>query len=73
MKRTKEDTTLDKAVVDLRPSLFAKGQAYVAISRVRKLQGLAISKLDPKELLKEPYDKKSLEELLCLRSLPSLF
>lgn len=66
-----QGVTLDKAVVYLGPKLFAKGQAYVAISRVRSLEGLAISELAPHKLLTNPHDKHSLEELLRLRSLPS--
>ncbi|XP_063530679.1 ATP-dependent DNA helicase PIF1-like [Cydia strobilella] len=64
-----QGTTLDKAVVDFGSKIFAKGQAYVALSRVRQLEGLAIRFLGPRKLIKDPYDKKSLEELVCLRNL----
>lgn len=64
-----QGTTLDRAVVDLSSHLFAKGQAYVALSRVRSLSGLAISSLDPKKLLNQPHDKNSLNELNRLRNL----
>ena len=39
--------TLDYAVCDLGPNVFAPGQAYVALSRVRSLRGLFISDLYP--------------------------
>lgn len=64
-----QGTTLDRAVVDLSGNLFAKGQAYVALSRVRSLSGLAISSLDPKKLLLQPHDQNSLDELNRLRKL----
>ncbi|KAL0892661.1 hypothetical protein ABMA27_014384 [Loxostege sticticalis] len=62
--------TLDKAVINLGRSLFAKGQAYVALSRVRTIEGLFISALDHNKLLKNPHDSRSLAELDRLRNLP---
>ncbi|CAH2088450.1 unnamed protein product [Euphydryas editha] len=53
-------TTLDRAVVDLSSHIFAKGQAYVALSRVRTLAALAMT-----------HDENSLNELQRLRGLSS--
>lgn len=62
-------TTLDPAVVDLSRNLFAKGQAYVALSRVRTLSGLDISFLNPNKLLNQPHDINSFKELIRLRNI----
>lgn len=40
--------TLDYAECNLGQSVFEKGQAYVALSRVRNLEGLYITNLYPK-------------------------
>jgi ATP-dependent exoDNAse (exonuclease V) alpha subunit len=47
-----QGTTVNKCVIDLGPGLFAKGMAYVAISRVRTLNGLAITNLDVSKLIR---------------------
>lgn len=36
--------TLDRASIDLGPDVFSDGQAYVALSRLRTLQGLSLTK-----------------------------
>lgn len=42
--------TLDYAICNLGASVFCSGQAYVALSRVRNLEGLLISDLHPKAI-----------------------
>ena len=42
-----QGSTLDYAICDLGPNVFACGQAYVALSRVRNLKGLFISEFYP--------------------------
>lgn len=42
--------TLNKAVIDLGKKMFAKWQAYVALSRVETLEGIALSDLEPNKV-----------------------
>jgi ATP-dependent DNA helicase PIF1 len=49
-----QGATLDSALVDIGPSTFEFGQAYVALSRVRSLFGLYVWKLDPRKVRCHP-------------------
>jgi ATP-dependent DNA helicase PIF1 len=49
-----QGATLDSALIDVGSSTFEYGQAYVALSRVRSLEGLYIWKLDPKRIRAHP-------------------
>jgi PIF1-like helicase len=66
-----QGSTVDYAVIDLGPALFASGQAYVALSRVRSLDGLQILDLDCTKLTgKKPCNNEALAEMDRLRSVP---
>ena len=47
-----QGTSLDKAVIDLGKDIFDHGQAYVALSRVRRLEGVLLV-----GLLRASFDK----------------
>jgi ATP-dependent DNA helicase PIF1 len=49
-----QGATLDSALIDIGPSTFEFGQAYVALSRVRSLAGLYIWKFDPRKIRCHP-------------------
>ena len=42
-----QGATLDSAYIDLGDNVFAEGQSYVALSRVKSLDGLFLSELNP--------------------------
>lgn len=61
--------TLTAAVIDLGKKILAKGQAYVALSRVKNLQGMALCDIDAHKLLKNPHDNRALSEMTRMRNL----
>lgn len=54
-----QGTTLNKAIIELGKNNFAKGQVYVAISRMKTLHGIALFSLELNKLLSGPYDEKA--------------
>jgi ATP-dependent DNA helicase PIF1 len=49
-----QGATLDSALVDIGSSTFEFGQAYVALSRVRSLDGLYVWRFDPRKIRCHP-------------------
>jgi ATP-dependent DNA helicase PIF1 len=49
-----QGATLDSALIDIGGNTFEYGQAYVALSRVRSLDGLYLWKFDPRKVLCHP-------------------
>ncbi len=62
-----QGATLDAALVDIGSSTFEWGQAYVALSRVRSLEGLYVWKLDPRKIRAHPAVVAFYEELVAKR------
>ncbi|CAG9765120.1 unnamed protein product [Ceutorhynchus assimilis] len=67
---TWKGSTADYAVIYLRPKLFAPGQAYVTLSRIKSLDGLLIEDLDISKLTgKTPCNIDALAEMHRLRQI----
>jgi ATP-dependent DNA helicase PIF1 len=49
-----QGATLDSALIDIGSNTFEWGQAYVALSRVRSMEGLYIWKIDPSKIRCHP-------------------
>lgn len=65
-----QGSTVDYAVVHLGRSLFAEGQAYVTLSRLRSLDGLMIEELDCAKLSgKKPCNNNALREIFRMRNI----
>jgi ATP-dependent DNA helicase PIF1 len=58
-----QGATLDSALIDIGSRTFEYGQAYVALSRCRSLEGLYIWSLDPTRIMCHPAVKKFYEGL----------
>ena len=54
---------LDKIVVDMKGTRFNPGQAYVAFSRVKKIEGLYIVNFNNKAIKASNYVKDEMERL----------
>ncbi len=59
-----QGATLDSALIDIGPSTFEVGQAYVALSRVKSLDSLYIYDLDPKAFKAHKKVKEFYETLV---------
>ena len=64
-----QGSTLDSALVDIGSNTFEFGQAYVALSRCRSLEGLHVWKLDPRKIVCHPavrafYEGLSLQSMV---------
>jgi ATP-dependent exoDNAse (exonuclease V) alpha subunit len=53
-----QGASLDSALVDVGPSIFEFGQAYVALSRVRSLESLYIFEIHPRAFRAHPLVKR---------------
>ena len=53
--------TVDRAIVTLNKNFFESGQAYVALSRVRKLDDLTLWDYSPNAIMLSPYYKQLLK------------
>jgi len=58
-----QGASLDSALIDVGPSTFEYGQAYVALSRVRNLDSLFIFEISQRAFRAHPLVKKFYEEL----------
>jgi len=63
--------TLEKAFVLMNESFFASGQAYVALSRVRKIENLYLLHFDPRVIFLSDRQKELLNWLISVDSTPS--
>lgn len=58
-----QGASLDSALIDVGPSTFEYGQAYVALSRVRNLDALFVFEISQRAFRAHPLVKKFYEEL----------
>ena len=65
-----QGSTLDSALVDIGSNTFEFGQAYVALSRCRSLEGLHVWKLDPRKIVCHPAVRAFYEGLSLHAMIP---
>lgn len=58
-----QGSTIDYALIDLGSTVFTDGQAYVALSRVRQLDGLFLMEFDPDKIKADPEAVSYMDEL----------
>lgn len=67
-----QGSSVDAAVLNLGQAIFLKGQCYVALSRVRSLDGVMIEDIDPHKLIGNTNcNTEALREMFRLRQLPN--
>lgn len=59
-----QGATLDSALIDIGDNIFEKGQAYVALSRVKSLDSLYIHSIEPSAIQAHPSVVKYYETLM---------
>lgn len=65
-----QSATIEKAVLDLGPTIFEKGQGYVMVGRVSSLEGILILRnLDVTKFEKTYVNQKAIEEMKRLNKL----
>lgn len=64
-----QGATLEMADMDLGKSVFEYGQSYVALSRIKSLDGLYISEFHPHRIKANPIVKNFYEQLLFIENL----
>ena len=57
--------TTDNIVVDLGSQVFSSGMAYVALSRVTRMNGLYLTDFCPKSLMASPKVESEMKRLRC--------
>uniref|UniRef100_A0A1X7VD59 ATP-dependent DNA helicase n=1 Tax=Amphimedon queenslandica TaxID=400682 RepID=A0A1X7VD59_AMPQE len=55
--------SLDNAIIDLSDNVFSAGIAYVALSQVRTLSGVQLTRFNPKTLMVFSCSKKEINRL----------
>jgi hypothetical protein len=61
-----QGATLDMADMDLGKSVFEYGQSYVALSRIKSLDGLYLSEFHPHRIKANPLVKAFYERLIIV-------